>query len=157
MTGKRKPWLSPADNARIDAIKAWKADGNEGKRRWKRPQYNWAEHEVLNPNGVKVTHIPYKEEIPKTVFNEILRDAKANNWQYQQKVKNTGKAGEQKHYNPRSTRALTDVEAVACRLEYPKTSFRLLAIRFGVSQRCIENCVKGFTYKHLNAVAAPHI
>lgn len=156
MNNTRKSWVSPADRARRDAFKHLSEDNKEKRRRWCRLQYKWEEHDTLNPNGVKVTHIPFQEPIPEKPSEIIHHGAKANNWKYNHKLNNSGKFGEQKHYNPKSTRALTDEEAVSARLEYPKMSMRLIAIRFGVSEKCVMRCVKGFTYKHLNHIAKPH-
>ncbi len=153
----RKPYKTQAEKAADDAIKdgllepAW----IEKRKRTRLTRNQWHEQKVINPNGVVATVIPYQEPYPARKQEQLGRDARVNNWRYKHETRGTGMAGEQKHYNPKSTRALTDEEAIICRMEYRNTSMRKLAIRFGVSEKCVMRCLKGYTYKHLNSIVKP--
>lgn len=127
----------------------------EKRKRVMNSRDKWKEQEVLNPDGVVKQVIPYEEPFTKKQEDNIASNARARNWQYKRATKTSGMYGEQKHYNPKSTRALTDEEAIICRVEYRNTSMRKLALRFGVSEKCVMRCLKGFTYKHLNGIAKP--
>lgn len=151
---------SPGQKARDDAARhsinepAWV----EKKKRTKNGRSLWHEQWVINRDGVEVKKIPYREPTIITREETMFRETKARrDWQYSHKVNRhiTGKAGEQVQYNPKSTRALTDEEAIICRIERSATSVRKLAITFGVSERCVERCINGDTYKHLNKIAKP--
>lgn len=150
-------YKTPAEKAADDCIKnggldpAWK----EKKRRWMNSRYKWHEHSTINPNGVVTQVIPYEEPLTEMQKEVLALNAREANWKYKRATKTSGKYGEQKHYNPKSTRALTDEEAIICRKEYHTTSMRKLALRFGVSEKCVMRCLKGYTYKHLNSIVKP--
>ena len=54
-----------------------------------------------------------------------------------------------------NTKALTDTEATKCRLKCGGKTIKELAIKYGVTDKTVERCVYGKTYKHLNAKYPP--
>ncbi len=129
----------------------------ENKKRSLNSREAWHNRWVRNPNQVEAKKIEYKEPAPAENKRIFLDTTASKDWQYNHRVRGhlTGKAGEQIVYNPKSTRALTDEEAVICRIERSSTSVRKLAIRFGVSEKCVQRCINGDTYKHLNKIVKP--
>lgn len=148
---------TPAERAADDAIKhgLLKPHWVEKRKRWMNSRDKWKEQTTIIPSGLEVNVIPYEEPITKNKSEQLSRDARIENKQNRRLAEPVGKAGERKHYNPKSTRSLTDEEAILCRRQCREISIRKLALYFDVSENCVLRCVKGYTYKHLNHIAKP--
>lgn len=72
-----------------------------------------------------------------------------------QKISLSNKIGDPRKSNYGHKRALSDTDAIYCRLNRKDYTVIQLAEKFGVSERCVNRCVRGLTYKHLNSRYKP--